>query len=402
VQIFEPFAGRHHTKYIAFLLSTLVGLRAAGSIDRIVVSTAQMHLESSYFADRLAQFEREVTFDMLSGDFHNASGALVTSALMDAVARIQPDFLISTSANNGALTLAIRSLFGSPFKARGIVSAGIIHNGFAVPQVDMKNRIRDLVHRFSRRFAPWSELHIVNPLLYEALCRSDERNVLRLVPDPVEMRAPLDKRTARSMLGLPAEGRYIGYVGQSDGRKAIPELLAAFRTANLPTSDRLLILGRLHPPYKALIERDYADLVEHRRLIVSDRYLDNDELHAANCASDVVAVTYYIDELSSNMLAATSAGRPVIARRHGYTGMMIERFGLGWACDVLDPADFTRVLGEAVAGSPPYKLSPAAEKLLQYHDPQNYANTVLASLYERIGTKPPATMTWEWTTGAAS
>ena len=401
VQIFEPFAGRHHTKYVALLLPTLVGLRGAGAIDRIVVSTSQMHLDSTYFADRLARFRPEVEFDALAGDFHNAPGDQVTSALLEAVERIRPSFVISTSANNGALSLAIRTLVRSPFKMHGIASAGVIHNGFSAPVTSFKDRVRDTAHRFSRHFAPWSELYVVNPLLYEAILRRTGTTTgLRLLPDPVEVRPPLDKATARTMLGLPVDGRYVGHVGQSDRRKAIPELLAAFRSAELPPTDRLLIMGKLHPPFKTLIERSYMDLIADQRLILIDRYLDADELHAANCASDVIAVTYYIDELSSNLLAATAARRPVIASRFGYTGMMIETFGVGWPCDIFDPADFTRAVREAIAASPGYQLSPAAEKLLQYHQPQNYANALLAQLYDQIGLPPPPVKTWQWATEA--
>jgi glycosyltransferase involved in cell wall biosynthesis len=403
VQIFEPFAGRHHTKYVALLLPTLVGLRASGAIERIVVSTSKMHLESTYFADRLARFRPQVEFDELAGDYHNAPGDQVTSALLDSVERIRPNFVIATSANNGALSLAARTLLRSPFKDRGIVSAGVIHNGFSTPVTSLRDRVRDAAHRFSRHFAPWSELYVVNPLLYDAIVRrSGSSKGLRLLPDPVEVRPPVDKATARTKLGIPVEGRYIGHVGQSDRRKAIPELLAAFRSANLPPSDRLLIMGNLHPPFKTLIEHSYTDLIAEQRLILIDRYLDADELHAANCASDVIAVTYYIDELSSNLLAATAARRPVIAGRSGYTGMMIETFGVGWPCDIFDPSDFTRAVREAIVASPDYQLSPAAEKLLQYHDPQNYANALLAQLYDQVGLPPPPVKTWQWASEATA
>jgi glycosyltransferase involved in cell wall biosynthesis len=402
VHIFEPFAGRHHTKYVALLLPTLVRLRSAGAISRIVVSTSQMHLDSTYFADRLAQFHGEVEFDVLGGDFHNVSGSHVTAALLDSVRRIRPTFVISTSANNGAFSLAQRSLYGSPFRAHGIVSAGVIHNGFAKPATGLKDRMRDAVHRFSRRFAPWSGLYVVNPILYGSLLRPGKTRGLRLLPDPVEVLPALDKKTARERLGIPVDGRYVGHVGQSDDRKAVPELLAAFRDAGLQQTDRLLIAGIQHPPYRALIDREYGDLVEQQRLVVLDRYLDSDELHAANCASDVIAITYYTDELSGNLLAATAARRPVIASLRGYTGMMIETFGVGWGCDIFDPPDFARGLREAVASGPGYELSPAAEELLRYHDPQNYANSLLALLYPAIGLTPPDVKPWQWTTQATA
>lgn len=398
VQIFEPWAGRHHTKYVALLLPTLVRLRASGAIDRIVVSTSSMHLESSYFADRLAPFRGEVEFDALAGDFDDVSGSRVTTALLDAMRRIRPDFVIATSANNGGLSLALRSLLGSPLRARDVVSAGVIHNGFTRPVTRLKDRFRDAIHRFARRFAPWSTLYVVNPVLYGVLQRSPHgtRN-LRLLPDPVEVLPALDKRTAREKLGLPVDGRYVGHVGQSDDRKAVPELLAAFRAAGLEQTDRLLIAGKQHPPYRELIGREYADLIEQGRLIVIDRYLDPDELHASNGACDVLAISYYTDELSGNLLAATAARRPVIASNRGYSGMMIETFGLGWSCDLFDPAAFASTLHLAVTSSADFALSASAEELLQFHDPQNFADTLLAQLYSKIGREPAPVKTWRWT-----
>ena len=63
VQIFEPFFGRHHTKYVRFLLEALARMRAAGSVDEVVVSITREHRDSEYFSDQLAAFESHVTFD---------------------------------------------------------------------------------------------------------------------------------------------------------------------------------------------------------------------------------------------------------------------------------------------------------------------------------------------------
>ena len=60
---------------------------------------------------------------------------------------------------------------------------------------------------------------------------------------------------------LDTEGRYLGLLGSLDRRKAVPELLAAFREAQLAPTDRLLLAGGLDPAYAALIAEHYNDLL---------------------------------------------------------------------------------------------------------------------------------------------
>jgi glycosyltransferase involved in cell wall biosynthesis len=403
VAIFEPFSGGHHTKYIALLLPTLEQLRTRGLIDRIIVVTSTTHRESAAFADRLAPFTASVDFDFVEGNFRCESGDKVTRILLEAIRRHQPDFLISTSANNGALTLALRTFLGRSFKARGITSVGIIHNGFSTPVTRASDRLRDGIHRFSRRYAPWSEIHIVNPVLFEhvRLQGSWTRERLKMLSDPVA-RPSGDFSNARRELNLPLEGCIVGMIGQSDGRKALPELLAAFREARLGPDHRLLIAGTLYDPYREHLTQKYSEELRDGRVLLIDRYLHPHELQAANAACDIIAVTYYTDELSSNLLAATAARRPVIASRVGYTGMMIDTFHLGWSCDVSNHAAFTETIRKAVAEAPGYAPSEAADRLLQFHDPQNFVNTLLRSLYERLAIPPPEVKSWEWASGGVA
>jgi glycosyltransferase involved in cell wall biosynthesis len=396
VQVFEMFSGGHHTKYVALLLAKLVQLREEGQLNQIIVTTSEKHYQSRDFADRLRRFVAQVDFDVIAGDFRpHRDARKITAILLDSVRRKRPDFVISPSANSGAFSLALRSLFRSPFA--GITSVGIVHNGYSGPVHGLKHKLRDRVHRFSRRFSPWSELHVVNPRLHETVIRQGRwaAGRLKMLPDPVEAQQRLDKSVARAMIGLPLSGRYIGHIGASDGRKAIPELLAAFRAAKLNDDDRLFVAGRLHEPYRKLIDDKYEDLVTQGRLLLIDRHLSPLEFNAANCASDAVAVTYYTDELSSNLLAAVSAGRPVIASANGYTGMMIETFGVGWSCDVNDPGSVAKALHQAVNEAPHYQPSEKTAKLLRYHDPSNYVATLLRPLYARLGLPIPNLMTWE-------
>jgi glycosyltransferase involved in cell wall biosynthesis len=397
--VFEPFSGGHHTKYVAILLPALARLAKAAYVERVTLTTSSAHVGSPDFADSIAPFSSFLHLDVVDGAFRSEDGNRIAGMLAASIERTRPDFVISTSANNGGFRLALQSVLSSPLRGREIGSVGIIHHGFT-DRIDRPSTLaRELVHRISRRFAPWSEVHVVNPLLYETIARQGfwRPGALRMLPHPVEVPAPVDKITARERLGIPATGRYVGHIGKGDGRKAVPELLAAFRAARFDGDVRLLFAGELYPAHRALIHARYDDLVAAGRIVLIDRYLHPDEFHVANCASDVVSVAYYTDALASNLLAATAAGRPVLASRHGYTGMMVRTFGVGWACDVTNPASFLAALRAAVDGSERYRGSTAqTERLLQFHDPQNFVDTLLQRLYQRLGIALPCLKTWEW------
>lgn len=402
VQIFEPFAGWHHTKYIAMLLPALQQLVDQGVLREVVLTTTDSHRATPHFRDALERFASSVRFDTFPADYQTLGGNATSSALLRSLHRNRPDFVISTSANNGALSLALRCLATSPLDNGRVSSIGILHNGFASPPTSFRDRTTDVVHRVSRYLAPWSEVGIVNPLLFDAVCaqRPWAPARVRMLPDPVEQRTPLSKVAARAALGIPVEGRYIAQIGKTDVRKAVTELLRAFRTAAPPQGVRLLFAGQLHPEHRSLIEDRFGDLVARGSIVLIDRYLTPDEFHAANCAADVVAVTYYTEELSGNLLAATAAERPVIASEKGYTGMMIARFGVGWSCDIASPSSFAEALHAAVTGSQTYALTPQTRRLLEFHRPENFAASVLQRLYRQLPVPAPDVKTWEWVSGS--
>lgn len=404
VQIFAPIAGGPLTQYVSYLLPTLVELHAADHIGTIGVTLSRSHFESPFFSEYLAPYAGTVEFDIFDDEVASLtwrSGVRCTDALLRSVGRLRPDFLVSVSANYGAVALGLRAL-GHPHLRRANTSfdsIGIFHHGMASAARGVRARARALIQRAARDLAPWSEIHVVNPLLYDAITRTSPggNGRVKLVPHPLARRPVIGKAVARERLGVPRDGRYLAYVGKTDPRKAIPELLAAFRNARLAPTDRLLLAGRSHSAYRELADREYGDLIASGRVVLIDRYLRDEELHDAYCAADVVAVPYYpMDDLSANLLAAIAAERPVLANDFGYAGTAIRRFALGWACDILDPEMFAKTVERAFRQCDSFALDDRALRLLEYHDPQNYADTVLLRLRSRIGIPQPIVRSWDW------
>ena len=405
VHIFESGCGGHHTTYIRSLLPALTELRHRGHIQRILVTISHAHFASPDFADKLSQFSSSVDFDasLPDFDFRIRSSHAAAAALLTSISRVRPDYLIAPTADFLTVGLAGRSINPAEPMPGGVHSVGLFHLGFGRSAVTARDRLKDSVFSISRHVSRWSDVRIVNPLVYECLIR---RGALperySMLPDPVARPPQLDRFTARRVLGIPVDGFYIGSIGSSDHRKAIPELLSAYRAATSQRTDRLLLAGRLYGPHQSLIERDYADLVRQERLIVLNRYLTSDELTACRSAIDVASVMYYPKpELSANILEAAFTCRPVIACAHGYTGMIIDRFKLGWSCDPRDSEAFVATIRTALAHGSEYRPSDGLSRLIQFHDPKNYTNTVLSPLFVKVGLRAPELTSWEWTTALA-
>jgi glycosyltransferase involved in cell wall biosynthesis len=240
---------------------------------------------------------------------------------------------------------------------------------------------------------------LVNPVVYEALQQAGDLELQRfgLAPDPVPSTAGFDKPTARKMLGIPVDGRYVGFVGQMDRRKAIRELVSAW-TAGMGPHDYLLLAGRLDPEYRRFIDSHCQQLMEKGRVIVMDRQLSEAELLAGYCALDLIAILQYRrPNLSANLLKAVAAKRPVLVDDYGYTGLITKRFQVGHVCDVMNHDQLVGTMFQALEETARYTNGPSAKRLIQYHEPSNFVNTCLHGmngLMQNENSRP--IKTWQW------
>ena len=402
VHVFAPVAGGPLTQYVAYLLPMLLQLIDEAHVESITVTLSRPHYESAFFREYLAPFASCVSFDVIDLPLGNrfVTAIAMSQALLSAIARVRSNYVISVYADYGAFILALRCCvpgLGSALKR--IDSIGIVHHGLTGRAHGWRDQLRDGVHRMTRRLSPWSETFVVNPMLLAAIeCQdSHTRRKHRLLPHPVEQTRTLDRSAARAALGIPQDGRYLAFVGRTDGRKAIPELLAAFRAADLAADDRLLIAGLLYEPHRAIVRSDFADLLRSGRVVLIDRHLSSDDVGLAFSAADVVAVTYYpMDDFSANLVAAVVAGRPILANDHGYCKRMIADFDLGWSCDVRNDALFAETIRRAMAGAASFTILQKTRRLIEFHRPENYTETVLCRLKRMLGLETADVRSWEW------
>jgi glycosyltransferase involved in cell wall biosynthesis len=158
------------------------------------------------------------------------------------------------------------------------------------------------------------------------------------------------------------------------------------------------LAGRLDPGYRVLINSDYADLIANGRLVVLDRFLSEEELLQGYGALDLVCATYRdFPGVASLMLKGLAWGRPILTRNFGWSGALVKRFEAGWVADLFEVNSLAKALTEALDGSSAYVESKATKRLLDFHDPENFTDTMLDQIRRRVG-KPPTTVTrsWDW------
>ena len=278
---------------------------------------------------------------------------------------------------------------------------GIFHYGYPWEEnLTLKEKVKQAIYETSWRGSNWEKLLFVNPVVYESMAKKHAAlsSRIALLPDPVPPKLEIDSLEARQRLGIPLDGVYIGFVGMMDQRKAIPELLAAFVNANAFKSSRLLLAGLLAEEYFQLINEKYSSLIKNQSIILINRHLTNEEIQFGYQAIDVHALLQYRRmNLSANLLKAATYHKPVIVDDCGYTGMMAKRFNLGITCDVNNLDSVSEAIKKSIQIAPSFKSSAQTNRLIAFHHPDNYANTIMN---ESIGNKNHAqnfeVKTWDW------
>ncbi len=397
IVVFDPNSSGHHSFYLGLLLPALLELSPDVTLvsGRNARDSPEFQVNLHGVADRARV---ECTVPPVEGPLMKR-GAAKLRGLVKAIEEFRPDHVYVPAADHLTQMMAVsglgrRAMFAENVEMEGLMMRG----GFAYPRRGRKQWVQDRLSLLAIERAPWKILHYVDPIPYEMLQRrgGSISDCLRLMPDPVDSAAPMDRGEARRRLGVPEHGRYVGCVGIMDERKGIDLLIRAFANAQIRHNDRLLLVGQASPKVQRLLAGPMAELVRRERIIAIDRYVDNEEFSAAVFALDVVCTPYpqHIGS-ASIVIRAAAAERPVVASTFGWVDMVVRRFGLGWSCNVSDVDDFASTIADALERSPQYRRPEAARKFVQYHSVENFQAAWTARLRARLGLAPIAIQgTW--------
>jgi len=398
VLIYQQFHPGHHYRFLHYLLPSLAAL----SSDIVLALTPEGRA-SEEFRRLLEPHSALVRFDPtlppgLDRVKKQQTWQLHTD-LRDAVRKHGPDYVLvpSGDANTGAMGFyryaGLGALPGRPPGELGV------HWGRGTGAAGFKERLKDIADHIKLQAAGWDRVHIVNLLFYDAVQARGGGLARRsvLMPMPVERHTVRPIAEARRRLGIPEDARVVGMAGDIDRRKAVAELLAAFRAMAGRPTDRVLLAGTLHPTHRETIARDYSDLVKSGQLVLLDRFLNEADYRDAFAAVDVMAAVYPgFTAASQVVLESLAVGKPVLTNALGWCKEIVERFGAGWTCRIGDPQDVTRALARAFAECDSYVPNEATSRLLAFNSPENFAASWLQRLSRAANRPVSEVRTWAW------
>lgn len=405
IQLIEAFQGGHHTNYIEALLPTLRTFLQRGQISEAVITITQKHYNLLVHQGVAKKEEVNLHFKATLPEVNPNPKLQDRLRLFDSinasVKEVCSDAIICTSADYDVMFNALlhkKANFGGALGPRAV---GVFHYGYPKNEsLTWKEKIKQKIYETSWQHATWNRFLFVNPMVYEGIIQTEGifASKITLLPDPVPTKINMESAEARERLNIPSDGIYIGFVGMMDNRKAIPEILASFVNSKAYESSRLLLAGLLAEEYHQLIYEKYSHLVNNQRIILINRHLTNDEIQLGYAAVDVHALLQYRRmNLSANLLKAVAYGKPILVDSCGYTGMMANRFALGSTCDVNDLESISKAMVQAIELASNFKPSIQSSRLLQFHNPDNYANTVMSELLNsKNDAKNLDIYTWDW------
>jgi len=401
VQLIEPFQGGHYTNYIEALMPVFRRYLEDKVFSEVVISITLNHYDELIRKGIARPEEVNIRFDSSFPVFYEIrkirNRFAFFQAHQQAIKKESADIVVRTTADYDIGCNALLNQLGKPIKNQKYHSVGILHYGIPrSEELSLKELVKQQLYDFSWKYSDWSTLMFVNPFIYEYLQfqKSFAQKRIKLLPDPVPINLPIDVKEARCLLGIPMDGLYLGFVGMMDGRKAIPELLAAFVHAKADQSCRLLLMGKLQPAFSKLLDTEYAHLINSGRIIVMNRFLSDKEVHLGYAAIDVHTLLQYRRmNLSANLLKAVAYSKPVVVDAAGYTGIISQRFSLGQVCDIQSLKSTSDAIKRAIASASSYVPTVQAERLKVFHHPDNYANSVMQELLPNHNIE---VKTWEW------
>ena len=202
--VFEPFASGHRLQFVNNLLPALVSL--CGSVT---VALAEQAPRSSEFAVHLRPWSDRVRIDPWMPELPRgnlAAARAQASYFAQSIRRSGATQVFVPSADGLSQVLGLNHLMGRiPIPASVECDALLLRGGFAYPQPNRIARLRAELSWALAAPAPWSAVHVLDPLVYQRLRerRGGGAGRFSLMPDPVPAPAAIARNEARGALEYP-------------------------------------------------------------------------------------------------------------------------------------------------------------------------------------------------------
>ena len=170
----------------------------------------------------------------------------------------------------------------------------------------------------------------------------DKSNKFELISDPVPLLTNiLEKSVAKQKLNIDTNRKLILIYGSISFRKGLIQLCNALSMPEFPNIVDVLVAGKFEKECSEFINKvSIQEKIHKKRLIIYDRFIDEDEEAVLFSASDIIWTGYIRHYGPSGVLIqAYHAKTPVIASKWGQVGKTTNKYNLGISVEVNDPIE---------------------------------------------------------------
>lgn len=345
VLIYEPDHTGHHFAYLGRMLPGLMELPV-----QVVLACTPEGAASNEFRMHLAPFNDRITVEpVCDPSSHLGSnpgkGKRLTFALLGLQRtreftrlshQLKADHAMIMYGDGMWQWIQARSMLGFRL-AKCPVEMGLFRGGFTYEDASgAKIALRRALFSRLMKSRCFARLCIYDELFHRfaSTHRGTNGPTVTLMPDPVEIRPPMDSASARTSLGIDPSRRWLVCAGMIDQRKGCDLALKAFQqvhSAQKVANTGLLLAGPHSEPLRAMLaEQPCKQLVDQGDIVSLDRFLSTEEMFSSAAAAEVMLTPYPNHSgRSSIILWAGAAGRPCIGSARGAIGEMIRTQQLG-------------------------------------------------------------------------
>ena len=388
VLIYDPIHTGDHLNWVRLLIE------ASGPYaDKITFATTAGAANSLEFHQHLTPLAGRFRLDhQVSSIFTGPPGRFEGfriarrgwMGLRDAIQRNKPDHVFVASADvmlRAPLAMAPSSLdLGmDPADVEGIV--------FEAPygfrrQLPWRQQLRMFADVAGLKRLPFGRIMMLAPLAITWLDNYVPSIARRCesITDAIKSTS-YTKTAARAALSLPADGRLIGCIGLLDSPKGVSEFVDSFVASPLRSNDRLFLAGRASEEVLAAISRA-RETINPDSIIFLNQVLTPEQLDLAVSAVDLVSITGQFPErlgISSTLIRAVAAGRPVLSMPQGWPGYITRQLSLGWIYPD-DPHDRLTAIAQSLDDSEKFQHTPDARAFAASHSEENAIRVCVSNL----------------------
>ena len=384
--IYEAWGSGHRYHYVRELI---IALSEITKEIEIIFVTSYSASQSNEFSVHLADIKNLFKLDNGYGKKcleNEISLWKSTGYLIECCKVHNPDHVFIPTANGILQFLGVKRFLGlakhlNNVEFEAMLMSGGIFQGWS-------DKLFGTLWRYFTKLSKCHVIHVLYPLQKDVYITKQLKiaKEILLTPEPVETASAYSTETAREKLGIPVEGSYIVEAGVIDKRKGADYLIHAFSKINTDHDIKLLLAGKLSEDLKVLIDTQYQELVDSKKLIVLDQYLTDDQFISAFLAATIFCLPYRPLERSSGIAVRAAAfGRPMLTSNTGWLGRVVPKYQLGNTCDVTDPEVFSNKILQSLSEANDFKMTPAGKFFTSYHTIGNFRAHWMKRVRHRMG-----------------